>query len=124
MKKEVSTSKAPGAIGPYSQAIDTGDFVFLAGQIGIDPEKGELVSSIEAQARQVMENIKAVLQEAGLGFGNVVKTTIYLANMEDFGKVNEIYGSYFEKPYPARSTVAVKSLPKGALVEIEVIAKR
>lgn len=124
MKKEVSTSKAPGAIGPYSQAIDTGDFVFLAGQIGIDPEKGELVSGIETQARQVMENIKAVLQEAGLGFENVVKTTIYLANMEDFGKVNEIYGSYFEKPYPARSTVAVKSLPKGALVEIEVIAKR
>ena len=124
MKKEVSTPKAPGAIGPYSQAIDTGDFVFLAGQIGIDPEKGELVSGIEAQARQVMENIKAVLQEAGLGFKNVVKTTIYLANMEDFGKVNEIYGSYFEKPYPARSTVAVKSLPKGALVEIEVIAKR
>ncbi len=124
MKKEISTPKAPSAIGPYSQAIDTGDFVFLAGQIGIDPEKGELVSSIEAQARQVMENIKAVLQEAGLGFENVVKTTIYLVNMEDFGKVNEIYGSYFEKPYPARSTVAVKSLPKGALVEIEVIAKR
>ncbi len=122
--KEIKTDRAPGAIGPYSQAIDTGDFIFLAGQIGIDPKTGQLVEGIENQTKQVMENIKAVLQAAGLDLSNVVKTTIFLANMDDFQTVNSIYGSYFNPPYPARSTVAVKTLPKGALVEIEVIAKK
>ncbi len=122
--KEIKTDKAPGAIGPYSQAIDTGDFVFLAGQIGINPETGELVEGIENQTAQVMENIRAVLKAAGLDLSNVVKTTIYLTDMENFATVNKIYGSYFNPPYPARSTVAVKTLPKDALVEIEVVAKR
>ena len=124
MKVGIKTSDAPDAIGPYSQAVDTGELVFLAGQIGIDPKTGQLVEGIEAQTRQAMENIKAVLDAAELTFNNVVKTTIFLVNMDDFAKVNEIYGSYLKKPYPARSTVAVKALPKGALVEIEVIAQR
>ncbi len=124
MRKEVKTTNAPEAIGPYSQAIETDEFVFLAGQIGINPSSGELVEGIENQTKQVMENIKAVLRSLNLDFSNVVKTTIFLANMGDFSKVNEIYSSYFIPPYPARSTVAVRELPKGALVEIEVIAKK
>ncbi len=124
MRKEVRTPNAPEAIGPYSQAIETDEFVFLAGQIGINPSTGELVEGIENQTKQVMENIKAVLAALNMDFSNVVKTTIFLANMGDFSKVNEIYSSYLTPPYPARSTVAVKELPKGALVEIEVIAKK
>ncbi len=124
MIKEVRTSKAPQAIGPYSQAIETDEFVFLAGQIGIDPSTGDLVEGVENQTRQVMENIKAVLLAINLDLSNIVKTTIFLANISDFSKVNEIYSSYLTPPYPARSTVSVKELPKGALVEIEVIAKK
>lgn len=124
MKREVKTSNAPKAIGPYSQAIETEEFVFLAGQIGIVPSSGKLVEGIENQTRQAMENIKAILSELNLDFTNVVKTTIFLADLGDFSKVNEIYSSYLTPPYPARSTVAVKELPKGALVEIEVIAKK
>ncbi len=124
MRKEVKTPNAPEAIGPYSQAIETDEFVFLAGQIGINPSSGELVEGIENQTKQVMENIKAVLRALNLDFSNVVKTTIFLANMGDFSKVNEIYSSYLTPPYPARSTMAVRELPKGALVEIEMIAKK
>lgn len=124
MRKKVESAKAPAAIGPYSQAIEAGAFLFLSGQIGINPETGELQEGVEAQARQIMENIRAVLEAAGLSFDHVVKTTIYLADIADFAKVNEIYGSYFREPYPARSTVAVAALPKGALVEIEVIARK
>lgn len=123
MKIEVvSTEKAPKALGPYSQALKVGNFVFCAGQIGIDPKTGRLKEGIEAQTKQVLENLKAVLQEAGSSLEKVVKTTIFLKNVEDFGRVNEIYAKYFSKNKPARSTVEVSALPKGALIEIEAIA--
>ena len=125
MRKKVESKNAPAAIGPYSQAIWAGkEFLFLSGQIGLDPATGQLQEGLEAQTRQIMENIKAVLEAAGLSLDDVVKTTIYLTDIAGFPKVNEIYGSYFREPYPARSTVAVAALPKGALVEIEVIARR
>lgn len=120
--KSVFTDKAPAAIGPYSQAMIAGDFVFASGAIGIDPQTGEVVEGIEKQTRQVMENLKAVLAEAGTDFSKVVKFTIYLDSMEDFATVNEIYGSYLEEPYPARVTVEVSRLPKDVLVEIDAIA--
>lgn len=120
--KPVFTDKAPAAIGPYSQAMIAGDFVFASGAIGIDPQTGEVVEGIEKQTRQVMENLKAVLAEAGTDFSKVVKFTIYLDSMEDFATVNEIYGSYLEEPYPARVTVEVSRLPKDVLVEIDAIA--
>ena len=116
------TDAAPGAIGPYSQAVRAGQWLMTAGQIGLDPASGELVDGLEAQAHQVMRNLAAVLAEAGLGFEHVVKTTIYLASMADFGIVNEIYGGHFEPPYPARSTVEAAGLPKDALVEIDLVA--
>lgn len=123
MKKEVLTADAPAPIGPYSQAIAHGPFLFCSGQIPLDPKTNELnMGSIQDQTRQVMENIKAVLAANNCSFSNVVKTTIYLADMNDFANVNEIYGQYFQKPYPARSTVAVKTLPKNTQVEIEVLA--
>jgi 2-iminobutanoate/2-iminopropanoate deaminase len=123
MKEEIFTNLAPKPIGPYSQAIRIGDFIFLSGQIPINPETGEIIKGdIETQTEQVMSNVKAVLKEAGMDFSNVIKTTIYLTDLQHFSKVNEIYERYVEKPYPARSTVEVKGLPKGALVEIEVIA--
>jgi 2-iminobutanoate/2-iminopropanoate deaminase len=118
------TEAAPGAIGPYSQAVRAGQWLMTAGQIGLDPASGELASGLEAQARQVMCNLAAVLDGAGLGFEHVVKTTIFLASMDDFGTVNEIYGAHFEPPYPARSTVEAAGLPKGALVEIDLVACR
>ncbi len=124
MKKAIQTDQAPKAIGPYSQAIDTGDWVFVSGQLGLDPETGTLKEGIEAQTRQALENIGAVLRAAGLDYTDVVKTTIFLAQMSDFKTVNGIYGEYFSAPYPARATVAVKELPLNALVEIEVIARR
>lgn len=120
--KEVFTNKAPAAIGPYSQAIIAGDFLYASGAIGINPETGEVVEGIEQQTKQVMENLKAVLKEADVDFSQVVKFTIYLDSMDDFTKVNEIYGSYLEKPYPARATVEVSRLPKDVLVEIDAIA--
>lgn len=120
--KPVFTDTAPAAIGPYSQAMIAGDFVFASGAIGIDPQTGEVVEGIEKQTRQVMENLKAVLAEAGTDFSKVVKFTIYLDSMEDFATVNEIYGSYLEEPYPARVTVEVSRLPKDVLVEIDAIA--
>ena len=123
MKKEISTKEAPGAIGPYSQAIDTGSLVFCSGQIPLDPVSGTIVGEgdIEAQTRQVMKNIHAVVKAAGLTINQVVKTTIFLKNMGDFPKVNAIYGENFQAPFPARSTVEVARLPKDVLVEIEVI---
>jgi 2-iminobutanoate/2-iminopropanoate deaminase len=125
MKKIIETRNAPAAIGPYSQAIDTGDTVFLSGQIGLDPRKGSLVpGGIEHETRQVLDNIGEVLRAAGLGFHDVVKATIFLVNLADFEIVNGIYGEHFTAEFPARSTVQVAGLPRGALVEIEVIAKR
>ena len=125
MKKVIETRHAPAAIGPYSQAIETGDTIFLSGQIGLDPKKGSLVTGgIEHETRQVLDNIREVLRAAGLGFGDVVKTTIFLINLADFEIVNGIYGQHFTEEFPARSTVQVAALPRGALVEIDVIAKR
>jgi 2-iminobutanoate/2-iminopropanoate deaminase len=122
--KAISTDKAPAAIGPYSQAIQAGDLLFCSGQIALDPATGELVQGdVVVQAERVMANITAVLTAAGVGFDEVIKTTIFLVEMGDFGAVNEVYGRCFGAHKPARSTVAVKSLPRGALVEIEVIAK-
>jgi 2-iminobutanoate/2-iminopropanoate deaminase len=119
----VATEGAPKAIGPYSQAIVFGDLVFSAGQIPLDYRTGQLVEGgIEAQTRQVMENLKAILEEAGSSLDNVLKSTIFLVNLEDFGKVNAIYGEYFSQSPPARSTVQVAGLPRGALVEIECVA--
>jgi 2-iminobutanoate/2-iminopropanoate deaminase len=123
MKEIISTSEAPGAIGPYSQAVRTGRFLFCSGQIPLDPKSGQLVAGdIAAQTRRVLENIAAILKAEDLSFDRVVKTTIFLTNLGDFQTVNEIYGSYFKQDPPARSTVQVAALPKGANVEIEVIA--
>ncbi|OCR20317.1 deaminase [Helicobacter pullorum] len=121
MLKIVSTNQAPQAIGPYSQAICVNGMVYTSGQIGLTPS-GEMVQGIEAQTRQVLENLKEILKNAGSGFDKVVKTTIFLSDMDNFGIVNGIYAEFFGEHKPARSTVAVKSLPKEALVEIECIA--
>jgi 2-iminobutanoate/2-iminopropanoate deaminase len=121
--KAVHSDEAPKAIGPYSQAVAVRGAVFLSGQIGLDPASGQLVQGgVEAEARRVMENLKAVLAAAGLGLSDVVKTTIFLADLNDFTTVNEIYGGYFGDPKPARSTVQVAALPRGARVEIDAIA--
>ena len=125
MKKAVSTASAPKAIGPYSQAITLGQFVFCSGQIPLDPAKMELVpGTVEDQTRQVLNNLTEVLKAEGLELKNIVKTTVFLKNMGDFPKFNEVYQSFFEPPFPARSTVEVAALPKAALVEIEAIACR
>ena len=126
MKKIVLTAKAPKPIGPYSQAIDVGSLIFCSGQIPLDPASGDLVGTndVKVQAEQVLKNLGAVLDAAGVGFGNVVKTTIFLKSMGDFPFVNEIYGKFFQELPPARSTVEVARLPKDALVEIEAIALR
>ena len=123
MKKIISTSEAPGAIGPYSQAVRNGTFLFCSGQIPLDPKSGQIVQGdIAVQTRRVMNNIAGILRAEGLAFDSVVKTTIFLTNLGDFQTVNEIYGSYFKQDPPARSTVQVAALPKGVNVEIEVIA--
>ncbi|MFG6386150.1 MAG: RidA family protein [Muribaculaceae bacterium] len=124
MKKVIATLNAPGAIGPYNQAIDTGTFVFASGQIPINPADGSIPHGIKAQTQQAISNVVAILNEAGLTLENVVKTTVYLHDMGDFQAMNEVYGESFPAPYPARSAVAVKELPKKVLVEIEVIAAR
>ena len=124
MKKELNSAKAPGAIGPYSQAIDTGTFVYASGQIPIDPATGLIPEGIKAQTAQSLANVKAILAAAGLTMANVVKTTVFLADMGDFAAMNEVYAEAFEAPYPARSAVAVRELPKQVLVEIEVLAAR
>ena len=123
MKKVINTNQAPAAIGPYSQAIKVGNLVYTSGQIPIDPATGNFVEGgIKEQTRQSLTNIKAILEEAGLSMNNVVKTTVFLADMNDFADMNSVYAEFFSEPYPARAAVAVKTLPKGALVEIEVVA--
>ena len=124
--KPISTEKAPAAIGPYSQAIDSGTgILFLSGQLPIDPATGAFPEGgIREQTRQSILNAKAILEAAGAGLSNVVKTTVFLADMGDFAAMNEVYAQFFGKPFPARSAVAVKTLPKGALVEIECIASK
>lgn len=123
MSKEIiSTNKAPGAIGPYSQAVRANGMIFCSGQIPINPATNELVEGVEAQTRQVMENIKGVLEECNLDFSNIVKTTIFLTDMNQFGTVNSIYGEYFPENPPARATVQVSRLPKDVEVEIDFIA--
>ena len=122
MRKVIHTERAPKAVGPYSQAISTGNLLFTAGQIAIDPRTGKLVEGgIKEQTRQVMENLKAILTEAGTGFTNVVKTTVFLQDMKTFAEFNQVYGEYFPSEPPARSTFQVGALPLGALVEIEMI---
>lgn len=123
MKQVISTNQAPAAIGPYSQAIQVGNLVFASGQIPINPATGSFVEGgIKEQTRQSLTNIKAILEEAGLTMAHVVKTTVFMADMNDFADMNAVYAEFFAEPYPARSAVAVKTLPKGALVEIEVVA--
>jgi len=123
MKKIISTSEAPAAVGPYSQAVRVGSTIYCAGQIPLDPKSGQIVpGDIGSQTRRVLDNIAAVLRSEGLTFANVAKTTIFLTDLSDFQTVNEIYGSYFKNQPPARSTVQVSALPKGANVEIEAIA--
>ena len=125
MKKIVRTPRAPAAIGPYSQAVDTGDFVFVAGQVPIVPAEGKIVAErVAGQTRQVLENIKEILAAAGLGLENVVKTTVFLRSMGDFREMNEVYAEYFANEPPARATIEVAGLPLGALVEIEAVARR
>ena len=121
--KQIDTEKAPAAIGPYSQAIEQGGFIFVSGQLPIDPETGSFPEGgVEAQTRQSLSNIKAILEKAGSGMDKVVKTTVLLADMGDFAAMNGVYSEFFSTPYPARCAFAVKTLPKGALVEIECIA--
>ena len=122
MKKIISTKNAPQAIGPYSQAIAANGFLFISGQLGVTPSGEFAGADVKSQARRSLQNLQAILSEAGLSFKNAVKTTIFLADIADFAAVNEIYAEFFNEPYPARSTVAVKTLPKGGLVEIELIA--
>lgn len=123
MKKAIHTDKAPKAIGPYSQAIVANGFIFVSGQIPLDPEKGEIVgSTIEEQAHQVFKNIKAILEEAGSSLAEVVKATVYLADLNDFARMNAVYAQYFPEPYPARAAFQVARLPRDVKIEVEVIA--
>lgn len=123
MKKEINAAGAPGAIGPYSQAIEAGGFLYVSGQLPINAADGSMPEDIKGQTTQSLENVKAILAEAGATMDNVVKTTVFLADMSLFVPMNEVYATYFAKPFPARCAFAVKELPKQALVEIEVIAK-
>ena len=121
--KKINTEKAPGAIGPYSQAIEANGFIYTSGQLPIDPVTGAFApGGIREPTRQSLTNIKAILEAAGTGMQNVIKTTVYLSDMANFSAMNEVYAQFFEAPFPARSAVAVKDLPKAALVEIEVVA--
>jgi 2-iminobutanoate/2-iminopropanoate deaminase len=123
MKTIINTASAPAPIGPYSQAVITGNLVFVSGQVAINPLNGQLVlDDIKTETKQVMENIKAILTEAGIGFGNIVKTSIFLMDMQNFAQVNEVYGSYFKDQFPARETLQVSGLPKNVNVEISVTA--
>jgi 2-iminobutanoate/2-iminopropanoate deaminase len=123
-RQAISTNSAPGAVGPYSQAIDTGDLVFCSGQLGLDPASGQLLDGVEAQAERALRNLAAVLDAAGVRMADIVKTTVLLADIDDFAVVNAIYATFMPDPPPARSTFAVRDLPKGGLVEIEAIARR
>ena len=123
MKKVINTNNAPAPIGPYNQAIAAGNFIFLSGQIALNPATGDLVlDDIKTETKQVMENIKAILTEAGVDFSNIVKTSIFLLDMQNFAQVNEVYGTYFTSDFPARETVQVAGLPKNVNVEISVTA--
>ena len=123
--KVVNTNKAPKAIGPYSQAIEANGLIITSGQLPIDPATGEFApGGITEQTRQSLTNAKAILEEAGIGLGNVMKTTVFLSNMNDFAAMNEVYAEFFSEPFPARSAIAVKTLPKNALVEVECIAAK
>lgn len=123
--KQISTTAAPGAIGPYSQAIEANGFVYASGQLPIDPATGAFPEGgVKEQTRQSLLNAQAILREAGLELTNVVKTTVFLADMNDFGAMNEVYAEFFQAPFPARSAIAVKTLPKNALVEIECVAAK
>ena len=125
MQKKINTDKAPGALGPYSQAVEIDQLVYTSGQLGIDPATGELADGVEAQAKQALENVKAILAEAGLEMSSIIKTLVFIKDMNDFGKVNAIYAQYINGDVlPARFCVEVAALPKGGLVEIEVIAKK
>lgn len=123
-KTVLHTASAPAAIGPYSQAIELGDLVFTSGQLGIVPETGELAQGVEAQAVWAMRNIGEILKQAGLTHANIIKTTVFVADLADFAKVNAVYQTFFDGDYPARSCVQVATLPKGGLVEIECIAAK
>lgn len=123
--KQISTQNAPAAIGPYSQAIEVNGFVYASGQLPINPATGAFPEGgVKEQTRQSLLNVKAILEEAGLALSNVVKTTVYFADIGDFAAMNEVYSQFFAQPFPARSAIAVKALPKGALVEVEVVAAR
>lgn len=119
----ISTQKAPGAIGPYSQAVRAGDMLFTSGQLGLDPETGVLAEGVRAQADQALKNLGAILHEAGLDYKDVIKTVVFIKNMADFKTVNEVYAQYFTANYPARSCVEVAALPMGGLVEVECVAR-
>lgn len=123
MKKAIHTEQAPQAIGPYSQAVQVGNLLFTSGQLGLDPKSGQLPETVTEQAKASLQNVKAIVEAAGGSLENVVKTTVFLKDMNDFAAVNEIYASFFSQPFPARSAVEVARLPKDALVEIEVIAQ-
>lgn len=123
--REISTDRAPAAIGPYSQAIDAGDKIFTSGVIPVDPATGEIKGAdASAQARQAFTNLSALLSDAGSDIGKVIKTTVFIKDMNDFAKINEVYAEFFKKPYPARSCVEVARLPKDVLIEVEAIAER
>lgn len=119
----ISTQKAPGAIGPYSQAVRAGDMLFTSGQLGLNPETGVLAEGVRAQADQALKNLGAILHEAGLDYKDVIKTVVFIKNMADFRTVNEVYAQYFTANYPARSCVEVAALPMGGLVEVECVAR-
>ncbi len=121
--KQISTDKAPAAIGPYSQAIKTGGLLFCSGQIPLNPADGTIPDGVEAQAEQALTNVKNLIESAGASIDNVVKTTVFIKNMDDFGKINEIYAKYFTEPFPARSCVEVARLPKDVLLEVEAIVE-
>lgn len=122
MKEVIATTAAPAAIGPYSQAIKAGNMLFCSGQIPVNPANGEIPHGIKAQTEQALANVAALLNAAGTDIAHVVKTTVFLSDMDNFGPMNEVYGAFFTEPFPARSAVAVRDLPKGVLVEVEVIA--
>lgn len=124
-KQIISTDKAPSAIGPYSQAVWAGDFLFASGQVPVDPATGNLISQdVQEQAHQALKNVRSILETAGLTMDNVIKATVFIKNMDDFGKINEVYAQYFSTPYPARSCVEVARLPRDVQVEVEVVAKK
>ncbi len=122
-KTIIATDKAPAAIGPYSQAVKVGNIVYTSGMIPVIPATGEIVEGIENQARQALTNVKSLLESQGLSMSDIIKTTVFIKNMDDFGKVNEVYASFFEGDYPARSCVEVARLPKDVLIEVEAIAE-